>query len=122
MPLAPGLAGQRHRGADVQGPGRSAMSAGDRTRRRTGAQGWADQRWTLDRVAVLITRLFGVDYTPKGISLLLHRLGWSPQVSAHRAVERDEEAIATWVKETWPRIKGGRRSGTGGSVSPARPA
>lgn len=86
------------------------------------AQGWADQRWTLDRVAALITKLFGVGYSPKGTSLLLHRLGWTPQVSAHRAIERDQEAIATWVKETWPRIKGRRRSGTGGSASRTRPA
>lgn len=87
-----------------------------------GAHGWADQRWTLDRVAVLIMKLFGVDYTQKGTSVLLHRLGWSPQVSAHRAIERDQDAIETWVKETWPRIKGGRRSGTGGSASRTRPA
>src|SRR5215211_5511810 len=30
-----------------------------------GAYGWADQRWTLDRVAALIMKLFGVDYTQK---------------------------------------------------------
>jgi len=81
------------------------------------AHGWADQRWTLDRVAELIGALFGVHYTQKGISVLLHRLGWSPQISAHRPIERDEEAVATWVKETWPRIKGRRRSRTGGSAS-----
>lgn len=28
--------------------------------------GWADQRWTLERVAVLIGRLFTVAYTPRG--------------------------------------------------------
>lgn len=39
--------------------------------------GWIDQRWTLDRVAELITTLFGVHYTQRGISVLLHRLGWS---------------------------------------------
>ncbi|MFG1711369.1 winged helix-turn-helix domain-containing protein, partial [Nonomuraea sp. M3C6] len=42
------------------------------------------------------------NYTPRGVSYLLHRIGWSPQVPVHRAVERDEEQIATWVKETWP--------------------
>ncbi|WP_425544167.1 helix-turn-helix domain-containing protein [Actinocorallia libanotica] len=71
------------------------------------AHGWADQRWTLDRVAALIGELFGVYYTQKGISVLLHRLGWSPQVSAHRAIERHQEAIDTWVKETWPASKDG---------------
>ncbi|WP_443735435.1 IS630 family transposase [Streptomyces flavotricini] len=59
--------------------------------------GWSeDQRWTLARVADLIHRLFGYRYTPRGVSYLLHRLGWSPQVPAHRAVERDEQAVARW--------------------------
>jgi transposase len=87
-----------------------------------GAHGWGDQRWTLDRVAELIQKLFGVGYTQRGTSLLLHRLGWSPQVSAHRAAERDEQAITTWAKEVWPRVKERRRSGTGGSASKMRPA
>jgi transposase len=86
------------------------------------AHGWADQRWTLDRVAELINKLFASHYTQRGTSLLLHRLGWSPQVSAHRAAERDEQAITTWAKEVWPRVKGRRWSGTGGSASKRRPA
>lgn len=58
------------------------------------AHGWSeDQRWTLARVAELIRRLFGHRYTPRGVSYLLHRLVWSPQVPAHRAVERDEQAV-----------------------------
>ena len=61
-----------------------------------------DQRWTLARVADLIARLFHTRYTLRGVSYLLHRLGFSPQVPAHRAVERDERAIATWRKEAWP--------------------
>ncbi|WP_432066394.1 winged helix-turn-helix domain-containing protein [Streptomyces sp. C10-9-1] len=39
-----------------------------------------DQRWTLARMAELIHRLFGYQYTPRGVSYLLHQLGWSPQV------------------------------------------
>lgn len=61
-----------------------------------------DQRWTLARVADLIARLFHTRYTLRGVSYLLHRIGFSPQVSAHRAVERDEQAILTWRKEVWP--------------------
>src|SRR4051794_3694872 len=33
--------------------------------------GWADQRWTLARVATLIARLFHVRYTPRGTAYLL---------------------------------------------------
>lgn len=60
-----------------------------------------DQRWTLARVADLIGRMFHIRYTLRGVSSLLHRMGFSPQVPAHRAVERDEQAIATWRKEAW---------------------
>lgn len=61
-----------------------------------------DQRWTLARVSDLIARLFHIRYTLRGVSLLLHRMGFSPQVPAHRAIERDEDAILTWRRETWP--------------------
>lgn len=60
-----------------------------------------DQRWTLARVADLIARTFHVRYTLRGVSYLLHRMGFSPQVPAHRAVERDEAAIATWRMDAW---------------------
>jgi transposase len=71
------------------------------------ACGWdQDQRWTLARVAALIARLFGVDYTLRGVSYLLHRLGFTPQVAAHRAAERDEDAIAAWRSQTWAKARG----------------
>jgi putative transposase len=66
------------------------------------AHGFTDQRWTLARVSELIARLFGVRYTLRGTAYLLHRMGWSAQVPARRAVERDEAAIATWRREVWP--------------------
>jgi transposase len=65
-----------------------------------------DQRWTLVRVADLIGRLFRVRYTLRGVSMLLHRMGFSPQMPVHRPVERDEEAVATWRRETWRQAKG----------------
>ena len=48
---------------------------------------------------------FGVEYTLAGMDVLLHRIGWSVQVPARRAAERDEDAIAAWREETWPVIK-----------------
>src|SRR5215510_1539114 len=66
------------------------------------AWGWdQDQRWTLARVTTLIARLFHVRYTLRGTSYLLHRLGYAPQVSIHRAAERNEQAIAAWRTTTW---------------------
>jgi putative transposase len=87
------------------------------------AHGWVeDQRWTLPRTTVLIGRLFGVRYTERGVSYLLHRLGWSPQVPVHRAAERDEQAIAAWRQETWSRVRPWPANSAGGSASTMRPA
>ena len=69
--------------------------------------GWdEDQRWTLERAAALIGRLFHLRYTLRGTSYLLHRLGFTPQVPVHRAVERDEDAIAAWRAVTWAKVRG----------------
>jgi transposase len=87
------------------------------------AHGWVeDQRWTLARVAVLIAELFGQSYTLRGVSYLLHRLGWNPQVPQRRAAERDEEAVATWVKETWPTVERPRGIRERGFASKTRQA
>jgi transposase len=57
--------------------------------------GWdEDQCWTLARITEVARRRFGVDYTLAGMDLLLHRIGWSVQVPARRAAERDEARIA----------------------------
>jgi transposase len=70
------------------------------------AHGFAeDQRWTLSRIKTLIGRLFHIGYTVEGVWRLLRRHGWSCQVPARQAVERDEEAIAVWKAEVWPQIK-----------------
>ena len=79
--------------------------------------GWQDQCWTLARITEVVRRRFGVDYTLAGMDLLLHRIGWSVQVPARRAAERDEARIAAWREETWPVIKGRRRTWAPGSVS-----
>ena len=81
-------------------------------------QGWGeDQCWTLARITGVVCRWFKVEYTVAGMDLLLHRIGWSVQVPARRAAERDEAAIAAWREETWPTVKGRRRTWAPGSVS-----
>ena len=80
--------------------------------------GWdEDQCWTLARIAEVVRRRFGVEYTLAGVDLLLHRAGWSVQVPARQAAERDEAAIAAWKAVTWPVIKGRRRTWAPGSAS-----
>jgi transposase len=79
--------------------------------------GWEDQCWTLARIAEVVWRRCGVEYTLAGMCLLLHRIGWSVQVPARRAAERDEAKIAAWREEAWPVVKGRRRTWVAGSSS-----
>jgi transposase len=73
--------------------------------------GWdEDQCWTLARIVEVIRARFRVEYTLAGVDLLLHRIGWSVQVPARRAAERDEARIAAWREEAWPVVKGPRRT------------
>src|SRR3954452_24584845 len=86
------------------------------------AWGWTDQCWTLPRIAEVVHTRFGVDYTLPGLDLLLHRLGWSVQMPARRAAERNEEQIAAWREETWPEIKRPWRTWAPGWSSKTSPA
>lgn len=82
------------------------------------AHGFATDLWTLDRVAAVIETETGVHYHPGHVwKLLREKLGWSRQRPARRAVERDDEAIARWVAEKWPRIKRGLADVERGSSS-----
>src|SRR5699024_2259996 len=54
---------------------------------------------------------------PAGVWQLLHRMGWTNQLPAHRVVKRDEDAITQWVEHTWPKIeKGGPKTGRGSAL------
>lgn len=69
------------------------------------AHGYAEDYWTLERVAHLIWELFGERYHPSGVWHLLHRLGWSCQKAQRLALQRDDEAVVQWKRKIWPRIK-----------------
>ncbi|WP_381217837.1 helix-turn-helix domain-containing protein [Streptomyces incanus] len=49
--------------------------------------------WTGARVATLIGRTFPISYSISGATRLMRRLGFTPQMPARRAAERDEAAI-----------------------------
>ena len=87
-------------------------------RKGPAVHGWdVDQRWTLARIVTVVWRLFRVSYTRAGMSVLLRRNGWTVQVPRRRAVERDDDAVVSWVKREWPRVKGSRRLSGPGCVS-----
>ena len=71
------------------------------------ARGYATEVWTTQRIADLIAEEFGVRYHRDHVGRLLHGWGWSCQKPDRRALERDEERIARWKREDWPRIKKG---------------
>ncbi|MFE1448802.1 winged helix-turn-helix domain-containing protein [Streptomyces olivaceoviridis] len=78
------------------------------------AHGWEDQRWTLDRIKTVIGRRLHLTYTIQGVRRLMVRNGWSCQVPARRTIERDDDAVAGWVKETWPCAEDSRLVGAVG--------
>jgi transposase len=85
------------------------------------AHGYADAHlWTTRLIARLIKDRFGVDHHHDHVGVLLHELGWSPQVPARRAKERDEGRIAWWRDTFWPDLLKKVPPNTGPSSSPTR--
>lgn len=58
--------------------------------------------WTTRLIANLVFTQFGVSHHHDHLGVLLHELGWSPQIPARRARERDEQRIAEWRTIVWP--------------------
>lgn len=87
------------------------LTDGDRQRltelllRGPEALGYQTPLWTCPRVAHLIQQEFGVRYHEGHVWKILVSLGWSPQRPVGRARERNEAAIRTWKRRTWPAIK-----------------
>ena len=87
------------------------------------AHGFATDVWTLDRIAVVIQGLTGVQLSnPSVWRLLRARLGWTVQRPTRQAKERDEEAVQHGVAHEWPRIKQGPARNRPGSSSSTNPA
>jgi transposase len=70
------------------------------------AHGWKTDRWTCKRVAEVIRRAFGIAYHPEHVGKIVYQgLRWSSQKPERRARQRDEDEIARWRREEFPRIK-----------------
>src|SRR3981081_1348017 len=77
------------------------------------ANGYANDLWTLKRVAEVIEGVTGVSYHPAHVWYILRQgLNWSWQRPARRATERNDEAIQRWVKVCWPQLKKGHGART----------
>jgi transposase len=67
--------------------------------------GFGTELWTLKRIGVLIERRWGVRFSQTHIWRILGELGFSVQKPDKRAIERDEDAVQTWRRKTWPGLK-----------------
>lgn len=67
--------------------------------------GFGTELWTLKRVGVVVQRMFGVEFSLSQIWRILGALGFSVQKPERRALERDENAVQTWKRKTWPALK-----------------
>lgn len=103
---------RRKPGLHQRAPGRPSRLSKSRLRRLVSAlncgayaYGYAEDYWTLDRIAHLIWELFRVRYRTSSVWYVLQRLGWSCQKPQRRSLARDDEAIVHWKHYIWPHIK-----------------
>ena len=67
--------------------------------------GFATELWTLKRVVSVIERMHGVRFSQGHMWRILGALGFSAQKPEKRAIERNEDAVRTWKRSTWPALK-----------------
>jgi transposase len=67
--------------------------------------GWQNNLWTAGRVGCLIHEAFGITYHPAQVSRILReRLNWTCQRPVNQNDDRNDKAIARWVRGHFPHI------------------
>lgn len=69
------------------------------------AHGIDSYLWTTKLMARLILDKFAISFHHDHVGVILHELGWSPQIPARRAKERDEAKIAEFRDKTWVELE-----------------
>jgi transposase len=67
--------------------------------------GFATELWTAPRLTQLIEQEFGIRFHPDYLTAWLRQRGYTPQKPRRVHREHDDEAIAGWLAQDWPRIK-----------------
>lgn len=67
--------------------------------------GFGTELWTLKRVGAVIERMHGVRFSQAHVWRILGALGFSAQKPEKRAIERNEDAVRSWKRNTWPALK-----------------
>jgi transposase len=61
--------------------------------------------WTLEMVRLMIEKKFGVKLSKSSVNRLLDQLGLSAQRPLWRAYQQNPEAVESWLKKEFPKIK-----------------
>lgn len=112
MELDEGLRGRPHDRSRRPGGGRHPKLTIDQLKtlehllsQGAKAHGWQNNLWTAKRVAKVIRKHLGQDLAIVTVRKLLNdSLGWSLQKPQVQLRERDEDEIARWKAEEFPRI------------------
>lgn len=110
------LAAFRQRGAaglqaiPVPGRPRKLSSSQEKIVRRWLADcptehGFATELWTAPRLAQLIEQEWDMHLHPDYLTTWLRQRGYTPQKPRRVAREHDDDAVARWLAQDWPRIK-----------------
>jgi transposase len=67
--------------------------------------GFPTELWTAAHLAHLIEEEFAVHFNPDYLTCWLRQRDYTPQLPRRVPRERDDEEIARWLAEDWPRIK-----------------
>jgi transposase len=67
--------------------------------------GFPTELWTAPRLVQLIQQEWGVALHPRYLCAWLRQRGLTPQKPRRVHRERDDDAIAQWLAQDWPRIK-----------------
>jgi transposase len=67
--------------------------------------GFGTELWTLKRVGAVIERAHGVRFSQVHVWRILGEMGFSVQKPEKRALERNEDAVRSWKRSTWPTLK-----------------
>lgn len=110
LAAAPHLASVVARGGRPKGAGRHLTAKQETRALRWICGGCPDQLqlpfalWTRRAVQELFWRRFGVRMPIRTVGLYLQRWGMTPQRPTRRAYERDDAAVARWLRVEYPKI------------------
>lgn len=100
-----GLSAKQHPGSSTTLPKEHFTELADLLQQGPQAHGFETDRWTVDRIRVVIEQEFSVSVSTSTVWRYLQRINWSCQKPQRRVHERDVAAVEEWLNETIPAIE-----------------